>query len=659
MNPYEFPANPIAVAQTADGITKMCDDALNHARHLQAEIRSLTDRPDSELSWEVTFGAFDGISRAVAEAVQVPQLMLVAHPDAAVRQAAMACEPKVDAFGSALFVDDKVAAVLKRFAGRSTETSPVHIRFMEHVLREYRRNGLSLDASGREHLRVLNETITALGQQFEKHLAENTRSIVVTSEQLVGLPAAYIANHPADENGKIKITTDYPDFVPFMKYTKDRAAARQLYTESQNRTAKENLPLLDQLIELRNKKAKLLGYATWADYVLEPRMAKSAANVASFLQDLHVAIKPKREEEFVAFREAAASVGIPSSEPVFASDAAYLEDLICKTRFTLDSQRLSEYFATSEVLKGIFEIAKRLYGISFESVAAPKWHDDVSPFDLKDQSGAIIGRAYVDLYPRENKYKHAAVFGLRDTQRQSDGTRVMPIAALVCNFPKPGESASLLSHDEVTTFFHEFGHLLHHLVSTAELASFAGTNVARDFVEAPSQMFEEWAWKRETLDLFARHYKTGEKLPDDLFAAMTKARTFGEATGVERQIFLSALDQTYHTREPGFDTTEVMETLHREYSSFTRIPDTHFQAEFGHLVGYDAAYYGYQWARSLAFDLLTRFEKEGMMNVGTATDYRDTVLAPGSSFDENELVRHFLGREANADAYKRFLGISG
>ncbi|MSR85501.1 oligopeptidase A, partial [Candidatus Uhrbacteria bacterium] len=179
-----------------------------------------------------------------------------------------------------------------------------------------------------------------------------------------------------------------------------------------------------------------------------------------------------------------------------------------------------------------------------------------------------------------------------------------------------------------------------------------------DFVEAPSQMFEEWAWKRETLDVFARQYQTGQKLPEDLFQAMIQARTFGEATAVERQIFLSSLDQIYHTREPGFDTTEVMETLHHEFSSFTRIPHTCFQTAFGHLVGYDAAYYGYQWARSLAFDLLTRFEAEGMLNTVTAAAYCKEILAPGSSADENVLVYRFLGREANAQAYKRFLGIA-
>ncbi|MSR85613.1 oligopeptidase A, partial [Candidatus Uhrbacteria bacterium] len=471
-----FSENPIAQAQTPEGVTSMCDKALTRARQLQDEIRELASAEKSALTWETTFGAFDEIARAVGEALQVPQLMMVAHPDADVRQAAMACEPKVNAFTSALFMDDQIEVTLKHFADRATETSPVHLRFMEHVLRDYRRNGLSLDPNGREELRLLNERITMVGQQFEKHLAENTRWIEIVPEQLAGLPVFYVANHPTNEQGKIRITTDYPDFVPFMRYAHDRQAARALHVESHNRTAKENLPLLDQLIELRHKKAKLLGYPTWADYVLETRMAKSAINVKRFLEDLHIAIKQKREEEFILFREAGVSMGIPNGEPMFSSDTSYLEEIICKKQFQLDSQRVSEYFEILNVLKGIFEMTKRLYGLSFERTQITTWHQDVQAFDVQETSGEIIGRAYLDLYPRDQKYKHAAVFGLRDTLRQADGARVLPIAALVCNFSKPGASPALLSHEEVTTFFHEFGHLLHHLVSTCELASFSGTN---------------------------------------------------------------------------------------------------------------------------------------------------------------------------------------
>ncbi|MEO5927381.1 MAG: M3 family metallopeptidase [Patescibacteria group bacterium] len=654
-----YSIDPISVAMTAEGVTSLCDRGLAEAARLAGGIRFLRDKDDASLTWDTTFGAFDGISKAVQESIYVPATMMMNHPDEAVRTAAMACEPKVNTFTSALFVDDAIADVLKRAAPLLKALPTDKQKFVDETLRDYKRNGLMLDTAGRETLKQFNEQMTTLGQAFEKNLADATLSIEVEPAQLKGLPETYIVAHPVKENGKVTITTNYPDYIPFMRYAEDRVAAKALQTQALNRAKEKNLKLLDQLIELRNNKAKLLGYATWADYVLEPRMAKSSAVVKTFLEDLHRGIQPARETEFRRMREMAASLGIAADQPIFGSDSAYLEDKVASQQFNLDSQKLSEYFEVRRVLQGILDISSKLYGISFEPIDAAKWHEDAQVFLVKDNDGSPLGRAYLDLYPRENKYKHAAVFPLRETMTLPDGSRELPMAALVCNFPKPGATPALLSHDDVVTFFHEFGHLLHALISKSRLTSFAGTSVSRDFVEAPSQMFEEWAWDKETLALFARHYKTDEMLPDELYASMAAARTFGEAIGTDRQIFLATLDQTYHTREPGFNTTDVLEELHPEFSPFMRIPETHFQASFGHLVGYDAAYYGYQWARSIAFDLLSRFKQEGMLNAKTAADYRQAILEPGGSDDESKLVERFLGRPANAEAYKKYLGIDG
>jgi thimet oligopeptidase len=645
--------DPIQQGLTATGITQQCNDALAKAQSLTEALRG----QPSERSWRSTFGQFDAIIQAVQEASAVPQLLGVVHPSEEVRTAALACEPKVDAFATALFMDDAVASVLRTFAAQKPQLSPVQQRFVDHVLRDYRRNGLELDGAGRERLRGLNEELTKAGQAFDKNLADTTLSLEVSAEQLAGLPENYLQTHQPNENGRICITTNTPDYVPFLKYAKDRAAARELYTLANNRAADQNLPLLDTLLKLRYEKAKLLGYATWADYVLEPRMAKTPAAVKAFSDDLHTSLKPKREEEFQVFKKMAASLGADTASPIPVSDASYLEDKIYEQRYAFDSKKLNEYFEISAVQQGIMDIASRLFAVTFEYSNAPVWHADVQAFDVNGTNGPI-GRIYLDLYPRDNKYKHAAVFGLRDTYLREDGTREQPLAALVCNFPKPGASPALLSHDDVTTFFHEFGHLLHHILSTSELAAFAGTSVARDFVEVPSQLFEEWAWARETLDLFARHHVTNGRIPEDLFQALLSTRTFGEVTAAERQLFLGRLDQVYHTSEPGLDTTHVVEELSKEYSSFARIPGTHFQATFGHLVGYDAAYYGYQWALSLAFDAFTRFQSEGMLSNKTATDYRKTILEPGGSKDEAMLMQDFLGRPANNEAYKKFLGIN-
>ncbi len=651
--------DPVAVGMTVEGLTHLCDEQLALAKRLADDVRALKDAPGESLTWGATLGKLDQLTQALSNAGSFPQLMSVAHPDEAVREAARACEPKIDAFITSLYLDADLAKVFTCFAQKGEALSVSQQRLLEHTLRDYRRNGLDLSSEKQQRLRELNEELTRCGQEFEANLASATLAIEVMPQQLEGLPPAYIANHVPNEQGNIRISTDYPDMVPFMSYAKDRVAARELFVLAENRAAEKNLPLLDRLITLRAEKAALLGYATWADYVLEVRMAKRPETVRAFLDDVHTDLHAKALEEFELFRQAFIRRGGSMTDILWQSDRRYLNELASQDQFSFDSQALSTYFEVSRVLQGILDIASELYGLEFQRIDASVWHEEVMVCNVMDRvQNTMLGRAYIDLYPRPDKYKHAAVFTLRHTMRLEDGERLLPLAALVCNFPKPGGAApALLTHDEVVTFFHEFGHLLHDLLSQSELSSFSGTSVARDFVEAPSQMFEEWAWSRETLDRFAYHHATQAKIPDDLFHAMIKNRTFGEALDTERQLFLADLDLTYHTHAPGFDTTKIMEELHSKYSPFARVPDTHFQATFGHLVGYDAGYYGYQWALSIAKDLLTRFEREGLMNTMTAKDYREQVLAPGGGDDEENLVKNFLGRPSNNQAYKIFLGI--
>lgn len=647
----------VAATFTVSGITALFTDALNRATKLLDGIRELKDVPSESLTWENTFGAFDRMVSELYDAVEIPQLISVVHPQASVREAAMLADPKADAFQSMLYTDDAIAAVLNRFASLATNLSPVQQRCVDEVLREYRRNGLSLKAEDRMRLRELNEKITSLSQAFEKNLAETSLFIEVTPEQLDGLSPAFIANHPAGENGLVRITTDYPDLVPFLRFAKDRSAAAELYALSDNRAAESNLPILKELRSLRAEKATLLGYENWAAYILEPRMAKNTATVKAFLSDLHEKLIPLRKRETAELVSMQQKLLPEAGDRILVSNVKYLEDALRQEKFSLDSQKLAEYFEVNAVMNGIMSIASKLYRITFHRIDVQGWHEDVMVFDVKGigDGGSAIGTVYLDLYPREGKYKHAAVFGMVETRIEEDRTRRMPIGALVCNFPKPGASPALMSHEDVVTFFHEFGHLLHHVLSESKLAMFAGTNVARDFVEAPSQMFEAWAWDKASLDLFARHYETEESIPASLFEAMTAARTFGKGIDTERQLFLATLDQLCHTTNA--DAEEIVKSVYPTFSEFERLPDTHFPATFGHLIGYSSAYYGYQWALSIASDLLTRFKAEGMLNEETAALYRATILAPGGSIDEAKMVENFLGRPSTSEAYARHLGV--
>ncbi|MCW5835615.1 MAG: Zn-dependent oligopeptidase [Labilithrix sp.] len=651
------PGGPNDAALARAGVERLCDESLARATSLLDEIRALDGAADDALTWDATAGKLDRARLALRNAGDFPALMAVSHPDDGVREKAKLCEPKLDKLDTALWLDAKLARVMKRYAAKKEPLAPDRARLVERTLRDFRRNGLDLDDERQRRLREINEELTKLSLDFDTNLAESHLTVEATPAELEGLPDAFLTSHPPNKDGKIVLTTDYPDYFPVLTYAKDRRLALALFKQFENRAADANVPVLDKILALRAERAKLLGYATWADYVLEPRMAKDPKTVAAFLESLRKHLAKKGQAELAEFKRAHVKLGGKATDTIPPSDRLYLEDQVRKAKYGLDSKEVSKYFEVRRVKDGLLEITSKLFGIRYRPAAgAPTWHPDVEAVEVTDTAGKLLGRFYFDLYPRDGKYKHAAVFGIRDTAKMPDGSRLMPIAAIECNFPKPGGAApALMSHQDAVTFFHEFGHVIHHLLSEAELSSFAGTSVARDFVESPSQMLEEWAWHEDTLALFARHHDTNAPLPPALHAAMLRSRGFGRAISTQRQLYLAALDQAYHTRPPPFDTTQVLAEVHDAYMPFKHVEGTHFQASFGHLIGYDAGYYGYQWALSIAQDLFTRFKKEGLMNPKTAADYRASILGPGDSADAAALVERFLGRPPSDAAYKAFL----
>jgi thimet oligopeptidase len=653
------PGTEADIARAREGIVRLCDESLARANATLDEVRAMDRKPDAELTWDTTIGGLDRAKIAIRNAGDFPSLMAVAHPDDGVRDRAKGCEPKVDRLETGMWLDAALARVVKRYAAKKEPLAGPRARLLAHTLRDFRRNGLELDAKGQTRVREINEEMTKLGQDFDANLAASHLTIDATPAQLDGLPKEWLASHPPDPAGKIQVSTDYPDYFPVLTYAKDRKLALDLYKQFENRAADKNVAVLDRILLIRDEKAKLLGYPTWADYVLEPRMAKDAKTVATFLDGLKKHLAKKGDAEMAEFRGLHAKLGGKVTDAIPPSDRLYLEDQLRKTKYGLDSKEVSQYFEVRKVKEGLLTITSKMFGITYRKADLPTWHADVEPMEVVDTaSGKVLGRFFFDLYPRAGKYKHAAVFSIRDTVKLQDGSRLVPMAAIECNFPRPSGTpggAALMSHQDAVTFFHEFGHILHHLLSEAELSTFAGTSVARDFVESPSQMLEEWAWAKETLDLFAVHHETGKPMPKTLHAAMLRSRGFGRALSTQRQLFLAALDQTYHTRKPPFDTTKVLQEVNDAYTPFKFVEGTHFQASFGHLIGYDAGYYGYQWALSIAQDLFTRFKKEGLLNTKTAADYRATILARGATEDEATLVAKFLGRAPNDAAYKAFL----
>jgi thimet oligopeptidase len=651
------PFDPVAVGLTVDGVRAICDDHLALAKTILYEIRGKAGASADQLTYANTIGRFDDAVAEIDNASQFPYLMGVAHPDKAVRDAAKECEPKVEQVNTGLYLDAKLASVLKAYAAKGEKLEGERARLLSDTIRDFRRNGLELSADDQTKLRALNKEITDLGQQVNTNIASSTGHVALDPKQLEGLSPEYIAKHPA-KDGKVSISTDYPDYFPFVTYAKDRKAALQLEVLFENRGGDENVKLLERLFSLRNDKAKLLGYATWADYQTEPRMAKSAATVATFLAHVRDAVREPAKREFAEMVQEHVALGGKATDAIPLSDRYYLEDKLRNKKYKFDSKELSAYFEVGSVTRGLLDVTAQMYGLEYKEVPAEAWHADVKAYEVHSD-GKLIGKFYLDLYPRDGKYKHAAMFPIRPAKRLADGTYQTPEAGLECNFPRPaapGEAPALMEHTDVVTFFHEFGHVLHHILTRSELATYSGTSTVQDFIEAPSQMFEEWAWNKDVLDRFAKHYATGAKIPDALFASMTKSRAFGRALFTQRQLFLASLDLEYHMRAPGFDSTKMVEEVMKQNSPFSYVPGTHFQGSFGHLVGgYDAGYYGYQWSLSLSRDVLTRFKSEGMLNPTTARAWRDAVLSKGGGEDERAQVAHFLGREPNEQAYIAFL----
>lgn len=643
----------LAAGDPAAAVVRHCEGSLRAAE--AARMRVVAAKGANE-----TLAAWDDISLALRNTQDVGEFLAAVHPDAKVREAAKTCGPTAEAFTTKLHADEAVRAALAAvpLAGLDAETT----KLVTDALRDFKRNGAGLDAAAKAKLATLNDAIAKKAQDFEQNLGDSTLSVDATPKELEGLPAAWLASHPVGSNGKVRVTTNYPDAFPVFQYAKDRAFAKTLFIQFDNRAAEKNVTLLEEILALRAEKAKLLGYPNWAAYVEEPRMAHDPARVHAFLDGIRKSVDARVKTELADIEVERKGLKIPKDAPLYAADRTFYEDRIREGRFGVDSKLVSKYFEVGGVKRGILEITGDLFGLDFRPVKTATWATDVEPYEVVDRkTQQVLGRFYFDLHPREGKYKHAAVFGIRTTKTLEDPalgkpTRLLPIAAIVCNFPKSTkDSPGLMSHQEVTTFFHEFGHVLHHLLGTSRYATFGGTEVARDFVEAPSQMLEEWAWSAETLVRFAKHYETGEPIPLDLVRKMRAARSVGRGLTTQRQLFLATLDLTYHEGEPTKDSTALLKEVWAKTMPYAYLEGTHFQGTFGHLMGYDAGYYGYAWALAIARDLFSRFEKEGMMNPATAADYRAKVIGRGGSAEPDVLLKDFLGRPFNDAAFQAYL----
>ena len=652
------------IPSTPEELTARVEQAFANA---DVEITEIIAVPDNQRTFENTIGALDDMMARLDDASLMAVFMSYVHPDAAIREAAQGGKQLWSDWSIDFATNLDLYNAVKAYADTNPQLTDEQARMVKHTMRDYRRSGMSLSPEDRVTLTDIQKEIGTLSIEFDANIRNDETVIPLTLEELEGVPQRVI-DSLVEVNGVYLATLDYPTFSPIMDYCSVPATRQKVRWLYSRRAGRKNVDILEKIIKLRDEASDLLGYATTADFETEIRMAKNSATVAEFYEMLQPVVRKKAEKDWVELVAAKCEdLGDPEAE-FNPWDFSYYYEKIKNKKYAVDSQKVQEYLPLENVMNGLFEITQNLYGIEYREVTeqadkrgTPLWHEDVRLFEVWDtNTGKQLGEFYIDLHPRDNKYSHAAQWGLVQHKIWSDGTERLPVAALVCNFTKPtADKPSLMTHDETETFFHEFGHCLHTILSETELASFAGTSVERDFVEAPSQMFEEWVWAPETLKLFARHYETGEPMPDELIEGMIAAKNLQSGMKIESQIFLGKIDQAYHTDEDGeCDTTQVAYDIYDDTRMYNHTPGTWFQGSFGHLTGYQAGYYGYMWSLVYAQDMFQRFKELGMLNPEAGAYYREKILSKGSTQDSLDLIRDYLGREPSMDAFLESLGLS-
>jgi thimet oligopeptidase len=632
LEPVPFPSDP-------DGWAAFAADRPAERRERVADLDTRL-KADPALSTTERLELWNDAELALAEALNEAYLLSEAHPDAGVRETAEAQVQAVEALSSARLLD---RALWKAFADADAEgLDEASGRLLSHVLRDFRRGGVDLDDERRERVRELTDRDTALSLTFSRNVRDGRREITVPAEALAGLPQDFVDAHPASADGTVTLTTEYTDLMPVREYASVRDTRVALLRAYNDLAWPENDEVLKELLEVRAERARLLGFSDWADYETEPRMIGAGAEIPLFLSRLDAASADAAGTEYTRLLDRLRQ-DVPDADAVSIADYWYLLGAVKREQYDVDAQTVRSYFPFDRVLPGVLEVTGRLLGLEYRPVDAPAWHADVRTYDVID-GGARIGRIHLDLHPRDGKFNHAACFPLAP----GVSGRVLPEAVLLCNF-----SRGLLEHDEVVTFFHEFGHLVHEIIGGDQRwARFSGVATEWDFVEAPSQLLEEWAWDADVLRSFTAD-ADGEPIPADLVARMRTADTFGRALEVRRQLGHARVSYHLHVDRPA-DLQAETERLYATTSSVQPLAGSHPYAGFGHLTGYGACYYTYAWSLVIARDLLSGFGAD-LMDEQTARRYRHEILEPGGSRDARDLVESFLGRSFSFDAYRGWL----
>jgi Zn-dependent oligopeptidase len=618
-----------------------------------------------KVTFQNTIIALDDLGSQLGAADNRLSLIKETSTDAALREAATDAIKTLEEWMVGLDYREDVYQTLKAYAATNPQLKGEDAKLFTETMRDYRRAGLELPKAQRDEVEQLRKKLSGLSTDFESNITKAQKPMKFTKAELEGVPEDFLGQIKTGEDEYTAMANITWHYITILDNAKREETRKQFLIAQSNLAREENIPLLEKILGLRDDIAHKLGYKTYADYVTEVKMVKTAQTAIDFEEKLKTGLQPKFDREQEEFRQLKIKETGDTNATINVWDWRYFANQLKKEKYNVDAEQLRVYFPYQHVLDGMFAIYQRIFGLKFERLDAPyKWIGDLQLYAVSDaKTGEPLGLFYLDMFPREGKYHHFAQFGIIEGKLLPDGKYQRPVCALICNFPSPTKDhPSLMSHDDVETIFHEFGHAMHTILTRAKYSRFSGTSVPRDFVEAPSQMLENWVWDKKVLDSFAADYRDpSKKIPADVLAKLKEARLAIEGTRYRRQLSFGLMDLALHTQIHDTNASETLPLSNKELSEvFLPVaPDTAFIAYFGHIIGYGAGYYGYAWADAIAADMATVFEKapDGYFDTQAGMRLRKEVYEVGDSRDVNISIEKFLGRERSLQPFLKKIGI--
>jgi thimet oligopeptidase len=619
-----------------------------------------------EVTFKNSIAAYDAVIANFFNATRMRAFMENVSMDADERELGSRISADMGDWFSKLNKRRDLYRVFQTFADTQPKLDEQDARMLALTLRDFLREGMGLEDGPRIRLAAIDNELNKLGIEFRGNITADRTVSLLSKSELAGCDESFLESLPRADDLYIVASTG-PNLTHIVSYCTQPQTRKKIVVARGQRAAGKNTAVLTKLISLRNEKAQIMGFESTADYETAVRMAGDSQTVRKFYADLQPKLRKKSEQDFEEYQNAKREdTGDPKAK-LYAWDVSYYKDWLLREKYAIDTREVVSYFPIESVTTGLFAVAQKLYNVEFKDISEsarsagrPMWHADVRLYEVWDKTDAeLLGEFYTDLHPRASKYTHAAQFPIKLRRETKAGVVSRPLVALVCNFTKPTQGKpSLMTHGEVRTFFHEFGHCLHSIFTKSRHANISGTNVARDFVEAPSQMFENWAWSSDVLGTFAKHYETGAALPKELLDRMVAAKNLGSGLGAEGQVYLGTMDFGFHSDPSGdVDLESIRKQAYSGARMFEALDNVPSYASFGHLVGYQAGYYGYLWSLVYASDMFSRFSEVGLMDAGLGREYRDKILSRGGTRDELEMLKDFLGREPNSSAFLQDLGL--